>query len=284
MFRFWKILMEPMLEELKPEVMVEIGSFDGDNTERILEYSKVHGGVLHAIDPAPRFPADEWAKESQGRMVFHQKLSLEILEAIEGPDLVFLDGDHNYYTVYHELKQIQVAAEKASKAYPVIFFHDVLWPYGRRDQYYDIETVPPEGRQEVKRGGIHPDHDEILDEYGMSHQFWHAVKEGGPKNGVRTAIEDFLKECGFAHEWIVVPGFHGLGVLIPEGRKIEGGFQDRVRNELGNVLLEKGLLDDLERSRMKHFIDAQEAQRLNRGLGHRVKRKAHKILRGPGRF
>jgi hypothetical protein len=30
----------------------------------------------------------------------------------------------------------------------MIFFHDVGRPYGRRDMYYQPETVPPEFRQE----------------------------------------------------------------------------------------------------------------------------------------
>lgn len=280
MYRFWNAVIAPLLEELAPKVLLEVGSFAGDNTQKLLDFSRRTDAVVHAVDPLPRFPAQEWADGSEGHMVFHRALSLEALPGLPPCDVALLDGDHNWYTLYHELKALQGVAEAAGVAFPVCIFHDIAWPYDRRDLYYDVSNVPEEGRQPHRTGGLHPDHPELLEEDGMSLGFCHAIEYGGAKNGVLTAIEDFLAECGFEHEFFQVPGFFGLGVLVPAGRRLEGGTQDRLRNEMGNLLLEGGFLQALEDERLHHFIEAQEAQRKNKNILGRAGRKIRKILQG----
>ena len=58
-----------------------------------------------------------------------------------------VDGDHNWFTVYHELKMLADGARQARAPLPIIIMHDVFWPYGRRDLYYEPERVPEEFRQ-----------------------------------------------------------------------------------------------------------------------------------------
>ena len=41
-------------------------------------------------------------------------------------------------------------------------------------------------------------------------------REGGPRNGVRTAIEDFLAQTSFKLTFVSIPGCHGLGILGTE--------------------------------------------------------------------
>ncbi len=60
---------------------------------------------------------------------------------------MIIDGDHNYYTVREELRLI---AERAAGAeLPLLLFHDVCWPHGRRDDYFDPEQIPAEYRQPI---------------------------------------------------------------------------------------------------------------------------------------
>jgi hypothetical protein len=40
--------------------------------------------------------------------------------------------------------------------------HDVLWPYGRRDLYYEPERVPEEFRQPYEMKGIRPGTKQVL--------------------------------------------------------------------------------------------------------------------------
>jgi hypothetical protein len=283
MFRFWDAVIAPLLEELAPRTLVEIGSFAGDNTAKLLRFARAEGAVLHAIDPLPRFPAAEWAAGSEGHMVFHQALSLEALPRIPASDVALIDGDHNWYTVHHELLALEARARAEGVPFPVCVFHDIAWPYDRRDLYYDPRNLPAEGLLPMKTGGLHPDHPGLLEEDGMSLGLHHAIRYGGPRNGVLTGIEDFLARAGFLHDFIQVPGFFGLGVLIPEARRKAGGHQDRLREHLGDLLLAGGLLQALERERLEHFIEAQEAQRRNKNLLKRAQRKVRNLLHGRGR-
>ena len=63
MHRFWNIIIEPVLAMLEPEIVVEIGSDQGKNTMRLLEFCKNSDAVLHAVDPVPNFNVDAFKKE-----------------------------------------------------------------------------------------------------------------------------------------------------------------------------------------------------------------------------
>ena len=61
-----------------------------------------------------------------------------------------IDGDHNYFTVREELRLIGERAQGA--ALPLLLFHDVGWPHGRRDDYFDAGAIPRRG-QALAGGG-----------------------------------------------------------------------------------------------------------------------------------
>ena len=104
---FWRTVIEPVFELVRPEVIVEIGSDQGYNTKCLLDFCEKTGATLHVIDPAPGYDASEWQREHGERLVFHEDLSLNALPQIEGFDAMLIDGDHNWYTVYNELKLIE---------------------------------------------------------------------------------------------------------------------------------------------------------------------------------
>ena len=62
-----------------------------------------------------------------------------------------IDGDHNYYTVSEELRLIGERAPGAEL--PLLLFHDVRWPHGRRDDYFDAEQIPAAARHPVAAAG-----------------------------------------------------------------------------------------------------------------------------------
>jgi hypothetical protein len=122
---------------------------------------------------------------------------------------VIIDGDHNYYTVSEELRLI---AERAAGAnLPLLLFHDVAWPHARRDDYFDPGLIPEDSRHPIAGtgGGIFPD-DPGLRPDGVPYPK-SAAHEGGPRNGVLTAVEDFVAEREDLR-LVVVPAFFGLGV------------------------------------------------------------------------
>ena len=61
--------------------------------------------------------------------------------------MALVDGDHNWYTVDLELRMLAEAARREDEPLPILILHDVLWPYGRRDLYYDPTNIPSEFRQ-----------------------------------------------------------------------------------------------------------------------------------------
>jgi hypothetical protein len=123
---------------------------------------------------------------------------------------VVIDGDHNYFTVAAELRLIGERAPGAEL--PLLLFHDVGWPHGRRDDYFDYGAIPPDARhpQAGGEGGLHPG-DPGLRPHGLPYPR-SAAYEGGPRNGVLTAIEDFVAARDRLR-LVVVPAFFGLGVL-----------------------------------------------------------------------
>lgn len=220
MYRFWETLVRPLLDARQPRTVLEIGSFEGENTALLLTYCQDHGATLHAIDPLPRFDADAWVADGGGHFVFHRAKSLDVLGEIEPADVALIDGDHNWYTVYHELKQIAEAADAAGRPFPIALFHDIGWPYARRDLYYDPTDIPPEFRQPYQRKGIWPGRSP-LHRFGINEILDNATHEGGSRNGVLTAVEDFIAERAEPMRLILIDGFHGLGILYPTSLETE---------------------------------------------------------------
>lgn len=99
----------------------------------------------------------------------------------------------------------------------MVLLHDVCWPYARRDLYYDPATIPEEFRHKYAQKGLIPGRKDALD-YGLNSGMHNAIHEGGPKNGVLTAVEDFMIETDEPMHFHSVPAFHGYGILVSEQR------------------------------------------------------------------
>lgn len=211
-------VIRPMLELLAPTSIVEIGSESGKTTRQLVEVARRHGAVVHAVDPAPRFDTAAWQREAGGHLLCHLLPSLVALAVLDGFDAVLVDGDHNYFTVLSELRLIELRSRELLQPLPLVFLHDIGWPYGRRDLYYDPEAIPAAGRQPWARQGISPTQSELLAEGGYNAHLCNALHEGGPRNGVLTAVEDYLGETKEQWRACKVPAVFGLGVLLPEVR------------------------------------------------------------------
>ncbi len=206
---FWPAVTCPLLGALKPRVIVDIGAGQGEHTRTLLGWCKEHGAILHSIDTRRRFDWDTLAAE-QPLWRPHQGRSEDVLPEIGNCDLVVIDGDHNWHTVTRELALL-ADQEKP----PVILLHDVGWPYARRDLYYDPETLPAEARHAATRGGMLPGRPAPEPGGGFNADEMHALEEGTPRNGILTAVEDFLAERRGAWEWIRLDVYFGLGILVP---------------------------------------------------------------------
>ena len=212
MNRSWDTVIEPLLRAVSPSVVVEIGAEHGTNTRNLLERLGPDT-VVHSIDPTPTFDVDEWRERYGERFVFHPARSLNVLGGIERPDAVLIDGDHNWYTVFHELKLIEKRAEIDQRPLPIVLLHDVDWPYGRRDLYYDPGAIPAAYRQPHRTQGVRPLSSELVENGGLNRKRENAVYEHDMRNGVRTAVEDFLAGTEMEIEAVWIPGLHGVSIL-----------------------------------------------------------------------
>jgi GT2 family glycosyltransferase/glycosyltransferase involved in cell wall biosynthesis len=257
MQRFWEPVIEPIFEIVQPKYVVEIGSDYGYNTEKILGYCMRSKAKLHVIDPLPKYDADEWQERYGEYLVFHKELSLDALPSIDGFDAVLIDGDHNWYTVFNELKVIESRCEELSQPFPLVMIHDVGWPYGRRDLYYAPETIPEAYRKPHKRKGMHPDSSELLEEGGLNQRLPNATRENEPQSGVLTATEDFLKETSQQLELLTLPVLSGLAIIVPFRLKENAALGEF----LGTLKLPEAiarLAERTERDRLEMQIELQE--------------------------
>jgi hypothetical protein len=167
-----------------------------------------------------------------------------------------IDGDHNYFTVVQELLWIERIQQKANKPFFCIL-HDVGWPWAYRDLYYNPESIPEEWRQPYTwERGLTLDNPETVEGGFRGCGAWAcACHEGGERNGVLKAVEDFISLRGSALEFAMVPGVFGLGVLYSTESLWSGAMKQYLAPLDRNPLLIK-----LERNRLENYLCVIELQ------------------------
>ena len=224
----------------------EVGAYAGDLTRLLLDWASETGARVVAIDPSPQ-PELEQLEAERAELELVRETSIEAFRTMTIPEAMILDGDHNYYTVSEELRLL---AERAGDELPLLLLHDVAWPHGRRDDYFDPERVPEQHRQPIApEAGLYPGV-ESTRKGGLPYH-WPAACEGGPRNGVLTAIEDFMKgRDNLCLE--IVPAFFGLGVLW----RLDAPYADELA-ELFEPWDRNPILERLERNRVLHLASSQ---------------------------
>lgn len=211
MHKFLKRVIGPVVEARAPRVIVEVGALTGVNTRWLANWAHSHDATLHCIDPRPRFDVERLAREHGSHFVMHVGLSLEVLPEIGPADVVLLDGDHNWYTAFHELQLID---QLNPQEWPLVLMHDVDWPFARRDMYHAPDNIPERYRQPMRKAGLVRYRSAPVDKGGEVSDFFNAEHEGGPRNGVLTAIEEFLATTERDLQLLVARGPSGLGLLV----------------------------------------------------------------------
>lgn len=210
-------LIEWLVNRKSVRTIVEIGAEFGQLTQILLD--RLASGrldQLYVIDPAPKKALESLVGEKPDTgLQLLRKTSLEALKEIPSADCYLIDGDHNYHTVFNELLAIDKALEPGSP-FPLVILHDVGWPCARRDMYYAPDTLPAEACHPYSRelGTIPQSKELVPGGFRSNGQFAFASISGGGKNGVLTAVEDFL--AGHPELTLkIVPAILGLGILLP---------------------------------------------------------------------
>jgi hypothetical protein len=255
-------LIEACLDLAGARSVLEIGSESGASTKRLVAGASGRGGELWCVEPAPTRELEEL---DRAEPAFHLVVgpSPGALRGIEVCDAYIIDGDHNYWTVSRELEHL--GGQAADGAHPLVILHDVAWPAGRRDQYYSPAALPADalhphswdlgvvpGSETAVRGGFR----------GQG-SFAFALHEGGARNGVRTAVEDYL-EGRDELRFIVVPAIFGLGVVYSS----EAPYAQALEAELG-PLDGNPLIERLEGNRLELYLAVLRARQEVAELGLR---------------
>ena len=233
-------VMTACLDAAASTSVVEVGAYAGDLTAFLLDWAGPSGARIWAVDPSPQ---DELVALAQERpeLELVQETSHEALRHMPCADAYVIDGDHNYYTVSEELRLIVQAA--GDQPLPLLMFHDVGWPHARRDDYFAPELIPEEYRQPtIEGGGLFPG--VSAPQTGGLPYRWPAATEGGARNGVLTAVEDFVS----GRERLrlaILPSFFGLGILWHE----QAPYAERLAR----------LLDPLDRNPIIERLEANRA-------------------------
>lgn len=207
------------------EVGVESGQVSG-------MYVELGATAVYCVEPAVNDDTRA-ALATNDRMRLVEGRSPDVFSQLPHADLYVLDGDHNYATVLAELNWIFRHAPDA-----VVVVHDVLWPWSRRDLYYEPSSLPAVDRHPVSADGPTVWHDELTPAgFVGAGAFSCAVHAGGEHNGVRTAVEDAMTWAADAWSFQVIPAVFGMGVLVRRDSHAAGAWLDSIRRYSTSELL-----------------------------------------------
>jgi predicted O-methyltransferase YrrM len=244
---------------MEPQGVLEIGAETGSFTERMLAFCAQRQIKITTIDPNPNPALIELARHST-TLDLHLGLSIPYLEEHgTDADLVLIDGDHNYFTVSRELSLVHAAWQRRQLS-GVILVHDVGFPCAERDMYYFPATIPAEAR--------HPhsfSHGVTLGSPGLVQgglrgegAFAWAERAGGEKNGVLTAVKDFVREHP-EYGYRSVDAVFGLGALTLGGSRVDAIVREAFER------YDNALIRRLERNRLELYLKVLELQDRLRG-------------------
>ena len=209
---FWPIYIEPLLRTLAPDRILQIGAGDGELSGRLLAHCGRSGSRLDIVDP--RAAGDLEARLGAGAAV-HRVQPWKAVPLGEAADLVLIDGEPNWWAVFSILSAMRRLAAERGRSFPVVLAHHVAWPYGRRDMYPNPDAVAE--THPFAYLGVDPDRPDLVED-GLNSRFAHANHQGGPRNGVLTALEDFAASAPLEVELWALPLLSGLGILAPASR------------------------------------------------------------------
>ena len=165
---FYNITSIPViLNKFKVNNIVISGDLENNLTNIVLKYAENDNISIRFID------LDK----------FREGLFLDEFKKLHDYDAIFINDDPNWYTLFNELNLIK----HNNEFFPLVFICHDVYPNKKRDAYINPNVIPEEFRIDYSQ-------DFKLGEISLNDGLYHALNENTPKNGVSTAIEDFLSE------------------------------------------------------------------------------------------
>lgn len=177
---------------------------NGEVAVDLFEYGALILRMLEELHPARVACVAPGVRFEQLLAEYAAALGFELVAEPSSADLVLCSAS-DYATVRGLLEELH------QQPLPVLM-GGTAWPCARRDARARIDDLAADDRRRYAfriplpgRATLGEDHSPIA----------FATVEGGPGNGVLTAIEDVCNETPSAWEVRLVPGFGGAAVLLP---------------------------------------------------------------------
>lgn len=238
MFNFFELCIIPtFLSRFDVEKVLAIGLSNELLMNEIISYCISNNYSLYSIDSKINIhdlisEIDDLNEDYLEENIKHYKDdALTILPNFESFDAIFINDDPNWYTVYNELDLIK----KNNPNFPIVFVCNNKYPNKRRDSYINPNKIPEEYKNEccTDLPVIYKEGDETKQTM-IKDGFCHAIHQDTPKNGVLTAIEDFLKE-NFSLKSLDINPFEGITLIYESSHdaniKIESILEESTESE-----------------------------------------------------
>jgi hypothetical protein len=210
---------EPIIDRLRrdypPRQIFLAGASDPVLGCLLADAAEAGGGTLHIAATA----LPDWTGALRHRLgdrcVLHQAAPAQAASVLPVPQLAWIDNDPNWHAVSAVLNALLAQAERQGRDFPVTFIANAGWPYARRDSYNDPAAIPEAFRHPHERAGVSPGERALTGLAGLFTGRYNATTENEPRNGVLTAVEDFVSGRAETLRFALIPGFFGLAVLGP---------------------------------------------------------------------
>lgn len=256
MFNFFKLNIIPtFLSKFKVEKVLLIGLSNENILNEVISFCIENNSILFAIDSKINIEdlikqnfniggVDEYVDKN---VRYFKDNGLNILPTLKEFDAIFLNDDPNWYTIYNELNLIK----NNNESFPLVFVCNNKYPHKRRDSYINPENIPEEYKNECC--------DTLPIEYEENNEIkctmikdglCHAIYKNTEKNGVLTAIEDFLKENSYLKLLEVNP-LEGISLIYNNTSisyiRIDQIFEEKIKStytpgDLSDKFIENNLL------------------------------------------
>ncbi len=224
MVSYLDTLLDGLCRQLTPRHIVLAGARDPARARAVLQAAMRIGATLH-IAGAPAAEAVRVLRQEGGdACLVHEAPAPLALGVLPVPQLCWIDGDPNWFTVHGTLTALEAQAARLGGALPVVVIEGAGWPHGRRDGYDDPAAIPEAFRLPHERAGLLPDQAMPAGAGGLYADGYHASAQNEPSNGVLTAVEDFIDGRTGVWRQVFLPGFGGRVALAPRGQSGQAAF------------------------------------------------------------
>ncbi len=217
MIAFWDSLIAPYVAASRPRSTLLAGGGDGVLVSRLIEATAAWKGTVHLADPSPSFDVAALRQQAGDRIIVHRARGRDVIGLLPVPDLLLLDTDPNWYTTHGMLQAAANQAAALNGCFPVTLLSNTGWPHGRRDGYADPNAIPEPLRLPHQRAGLRLGERSLCAGRGLFADRFHATTENEPRNGVMTALEDFLAGQAGRIGVASLPFLHGISLVHPRG-------------------------------------------------------------------